>query len=74
MIDAIFNGCVLLLVFLADQLGISYEAINVWVFVVIWPVITCVLMATVVRQWMMMRELLQVKRELSEKVHQKGHQ
>ena len=74
MIDAIFNGCVLLLLFLADQLGVSYEAINVWVFVFIWPVLTLSLMATVIRQWMMMRELLQVKRELSEAAHQKGHQ
>ena len=73
MIDAIFNGCVLLLLFLADQLGVSYEAINVWIFVIIWPVITLALMATVVRQWMMMQELLKVKRELSEKAHQKGH-
>ena len=74
MIDAIFNGCVLLLLFLADQLGVSYEAINVWIFVVIWPVITLTLMATVVRQWMLTRELLQVERELSEQAHQKGHQ
>jgi hypothetical protein len=74
MIDKVFNGCVLLLLFLADQLGVSYEAINVWIFVIIWPVITLVLMATVVRQWMVMRELLKVKRELSEKTHQKGHQ
>jgi hypothetical protein len=73
MIDAIFNGCVLLLLFLADQLGVSYEAINVWIFVVIWPVITLALAAVVVRQWMMTRELLRVRRELSRDAHQKGH-
>jgi hypothetical protein len=71
MIDAIFNGCVLLLLFLAEQLGVSYEAINVWIFVIIWPVITLALMATVVRQWMMIREVLKVKRELSEKAIRK---
>ena len=74
MIDAIFNGCVLLLLFLADLMGMSYEAINVWIFVIIWPVITLALMATVVRQWMFTRELLKVKRELSERAHPKGHQ
>ena len=74
MIDAIFNACVLILLFLADLLGMTYEAVNVWIFVIIWPVITLALMATVVRQWTMTRELLKVKREQSEEAHQKGHQ
>lgn len=39
-IDTIFRVCVVLLVDLADLFGISYEAINIWMFVVIWPALT----------------------------------
>ena len=58
MMDAIFNGCVLLLLFLADLVGLSYEAINVWIFVVIWPVFTLVLIAIVVWQRWRIRQLI----------------
>jgi hypothetical protein len=57
MIDAIFNGCVFLLLFLADLVGVSYEAINVWIFVVIWPVCTLALIAVVVLQRLEIRKL-----------------
>ena len=33
-IDAIFRYCVVLLVNVAKVLGISYEALNIWVFVI----------------------------------------
>ena len=36
-IDAIFRYCVVLLVDLAKVLGISYEALNIWVFIIIQP-------------------------------------
>jgi hypothetical protein len=39
-IDTIFRLCVVLLVDLADFLGVSYEEINIWIFVIIWPVLT----------------------------------
>ena len=39
-IDTIFRMCVVLLVDLADLLGVSYEEINIWIFVIIWPVLT----------------------------------
>jgi hypothetical protein len=58
MIDAIFDGCVLFLVFLADLLGVTYEAINVWIFVIIWPVFTLALVIAVVRQRSKIRRLL----------------
>ena len=38
-IDAIFRYCVLLLVNIAKVLGISYEALNIWVFIRIQPLI-----------------------------------
>lgn len=67
MIDAIFNGCVLLLLFLADLFGMSYKAINVWIFVIIWPVVTLVLINIVIRQWRRNRALLRVRDEMTEK-------
>ena len=58
MIDTVFDGCVLLLLFSADLLGMSYEAINVWIFVVIWPVLTLALITVVVLQRLKIRRLL----------------
>jgi len=57
MVDAIFEKCVLLLVWLANQLGMTYEAINIWIFVVIWPALTLVLIALVILQQMRIRKL-----------------
>ena len=39
-IDGLFKLCVLFLVDLAEILGISYEEINIYIFVIIWPCIT----------------------------------
>jgi hypothetical protein len=50
MIDAIFDLCVQLLVWLADLLGITYKAVNVWIFVIIWPILTLGLIWIVFRQ------------------------
>jgi hypothetical protein len=50
MVDTIFDLCVLLLLFLADLFGMTYKAINVWIFVVIWPAFTLALIAIVVWQ------------------------
>ena len=58
MIDAIFDKCVELLVFLANQLGMTYEAINVWIFVIIWPAFTLALIALVILQQLKIRRLL----------------
>ena len=43
-IDAIFRFCVVLLVYIAKLIGISYEAINIWVFIIIHPMITLLLL------------------------------
>jgi hypothetical protein len=58
MVDAIFDGCVLLLLFLAELLGMTYKAINVWIFVVIWPMFTLALIAVVVWQRLRIQKLL----------------
>ena len=39
-VDIVFNWCVRLLYDWATFFGITYEEINIWVFIVIWPVIT----------------------------------
>jgi len=57
MVDTIFDLCVLLLLFLADLFGMTYKAINVWIFVVIWPAFTLALIAIVVWQRLAIRRL-----------------
>ena len=57
MTNRIFNLCVDLLVWLAGLLGITYEEINVWIFCVIWPLITMLLIAVVVWQYYLIRRL-----------------
>jgi hypothetical protein len=57
MINRIFDACVSLLLYLADRLGLSYEAINVWIFVVIWPVLTVALVLVIILQYRQLRSL-----------------
>jgi hypothetical protein len=57
MTDVIFDYCVWLLLYLADLFGMTYKAINVWIFVVIWPVLTLALIAVVVLQQLKIRRL-----------------
>jgi hypothetical protein len=58
MIDTVFDLCVTLLVYLADLFGMTYKAINVWIFVVIWPVLTLALIGVVVWQRLRIKKLL----------------
>jgi len=48
-IDAVFRYCVVLLVDAANILGVSYEELNIWVFVIIHPLITVFLFFWVLR-------------------------
>ncbi len=64
MINEIFDWCVQFLVFWAGRLGISYKAINVWVFVIIWPLFTLLLMGLVIAQQMKIRRLLRDAKEI----------
>jgi len=50
MMDQIFDWCVDVLVYWAGILGITYKEINVWVFVIIWPVLTILLVGIIVVQ------------------------
>ena len=48
-IDIIFNFCVRLLYDIGSILGISYEEINVWIFVVIWPFLNLIMFGEIIR-------------------------
>jgi len=43
MMDTIFDWCVNVLVYWAGVLDITYKEINVWVFVIIWPIVTIIM-------------------------------
>ena len=48
-VDNIFNFCVILLYKIGSLFGITYEEINVWLFVVIWPLISLIMFAEIIR-------------------------
>jgi hypothetical protein len=50
MMDQIFDGCVRVLVYWAGMSGITYKEINVWVFVIVWPILTIILIGIIVIQ------------------------
>ena len=47
-VDTVFNWCVRLLYDIANTFGISYEEINIWIFVIIWPLLTAALVVWIV--------------------------
>ena len=51
MIGKVFKGCVLFLLWLAKKLGMTYNEVNVWIFCVIWPVITLASFAMNIYLW-----------------------
>lgn len=55
--NQIFDWCVNVLVYWANVLGITYKEINVWVFVVIWPILTVLLMVIILWQQRKIRQL-----------------
>jgi EamA domain-containing membrane protein RarD len=57
MMDRIFDWCVWVLVYWADVFGITYKEINVWVFVIIWPILTIIMTVIIIRQWQRIRQL-----------------
>lgn len=58
MMDQIFDWCVRVLVYWAGILGITYKEINVWVFVILWPALTLLLIGIIVMQYRTIRKLL----------------
>lgn len=58
MVDQVFDWCVNVLVYWAGTLGITYKEINVWVFVIIWPILTVILIGIIFMQQKRIRQLL----------------
>jgi hypothetical protein len=56
MMDQIFDWCVGVLVHWAGILGITYKEINVWVFVIIWPILTLLLIIIILMQQRKIRQ------------------
>lgn len=69
MINRVFDGCVHLLLYLADLTGTTYKEINVWIFCVIWPIFTLLLMAIVAWQWLRIRKLKRLVQHRSAAAH-----
>ena len=61
IIDKTFDWCVDLLLWGADLFGISYFEINIWIFCIIWPLLTLGLIALVIYQ---LRKINQLKNEI----------
>lgn len=57
MMDRIFDWCVNVLVYWAQVFDITYKEINVWVFVIIWPILTILLIGIIVVQSRAIRKL-----------------
>ena len=57
MMDQIFDWCVRVLVYWAGMLDITYKEINVWIFVIIWPILTVILIGVAVVQQRKIRQL-----------------
>lgn len=56
-IDAVFDWCVLLLFDVAHGLGLTYEEINVWLFVIIGPALFLLSVSLNVVQALRLRRL-----------------
>jgi hypothetical protein len=50
MIEFLFAACVDVLQILGGFLGIGYKAINVWIFLIIWPALMIILTFIILRQ------------------------
>jgi hypothetical protein len=61
--DAIFDWCVDILVYFAGGFGITYKEINVWIFVIIWPIFTIALIILLMVQQARIRRLQDVLEE-----------
>ena len=58
MMDSIFDWCVDVLIYWAGVLGMTYKEINVWVFVILWPIVTIVLVVIIFLQQRKLHQLL----------------
>lgn len=53
--NEIFDLCVLILIKMAEIFGMTYKEINVWVFVIIWPILTILLIIIIIKQYFKIR-------------------
>lgn len=56
-----FDYCVELLVITGDLIGLSYVEINIWLFCILWPILTVLLITAIVWQ---KRKLKKTRKEL----------
>jgi len=63
MMDQVFDWCVDVLVYWAGILGITYKELNVWVFVIIWPVLTILLIGIIVMKHRTISQLSKGRQE-----------
>lgn len=63
MVDSIFDWCVQVLIYWANILGITYKEINVWVFVIIWPILTIILIGIIAVQRRTINQLSKIRQE-----------
>lgn len=54
--NALFDWCVQLLIDWADMLGMTYEEINIWIFVILEPIVFLAMLTTIVTQGFMLRK------------------
>ena len=50
--ETIFDLCVQWLTVLAHTFGMTYKEVNVWIFIILWPIFTIILLLVIVwQQW-----------------------
>lgn len=72
--NVIFDLCVAILVTLAERFGMTYQEVNVWIFVILWPVLTLFLVGWILRQHFLIKRLRRdhlVRERLSPAVYEK---
>jgi hypothetical protein len=57
--DQVFDWCVNVLIYSAAIFDITYKEINVWIFVIIWPILTGIMIVIIIKQWQRIRQLTQ---------------
>ena len=57
MTDKIFNWCVDILVNFAELLGLTYNEINVYIFIMITPLIFLIMLAIIITQQIKIKNL-----------------
>ena len=57
--NKVFQWCVNILVYFAAKLHITYEAINIWIFVIIEPIVFFILIWIIYRQHIVIKGLKQ---------------